>query len=131
MRQFLGKYADIFYSILRIVSGLLFLCHGTQKLFGFPGTNPPLPLFASLPAWGGVIEIICGTLITIGLLTPFAAFIASGEMAVAYFVRHIEHGFWPLLNRGELTILYCFLFLYFAAMGSGRFSIDAARRRQV
>jgi len=129
MERILGRYAGALYAILRMITGLLFLCHGTQKIFGFPGTNPPLPTFASLPGAAGFIEIICGALIAIGLFTSIAAFVASGEMAFAYFLVHAKAKFWPVLNRGELAIVYCFLFLYFAAAGSGIFSVDSAIRR--
>src|SRR4029078_6954781 len=115
MERILGRFSSYFYAILRIVAGLLFACHGTQKLFGFPGTNPPLPNIASLPGVAGIIELVCGILIAIGLLTSIAAFLASGEMAAAYFLAHIKASFWPILNHGELAVLYCFLFLYFAA----------------
>jgi putative oxidoreductase len=129
MKSVLGRYAGLFYSVLRIIAGLLFLCHGTQKVFGFPGDRDPLQLFASLPAWGGVIEVICGTLITIGLFTSTATFIASGEMAFAYFLRHSGTSTWPILNHGELAVLYCFLFLFFATSGSGMLSIDSILHR--
>jgi putative oxidoreductase len=106
-------------TLLRIVTGLLFLEHGTVKLFGFPapffikGPLPPLLLAA------GAIELACGLLITLGLFTRTAAFIASGEMAVAYFMSHFPTSFWPAVNEGEGAILYCFVFLYLAAAGPG------------
>ena len=128
MQLILGRFSSYIYSILRIIAGLMFACHGTSKIFGFPGTNPPLPHVISLPLASGIIELVCGLLIAIGLLTSIAAFIASGEMAVAYFLMHAKSSFWPLLNRGELAVVYCFLFLYIAASGPGIWSVDSNRR---
>src|SRR5215216_1893990 len=108
MERFLGKYAPYLYALLRIVAGLLFALHGTQKLLGIPGGKPPgLPTIALV---AGVIELVCGLMILLGLLTSIAAFIASGEMAVAYFMAHFPRGFWPIINQGELAVLLCFLF---------------------
>jgi putative oxidoreductase len=124
--RFLGKYADILYAVLRIVAGLLFMCHGGAKLFGWFGQDKvadPMMMVA------GVIELVGGLLIAIGLFTSIAAFLASGEMAAAYFMVHAPHSPIPLVNQGELAVLYCFLFLYMAARGSGRLSVDSARRR--
>ena len=112
---------------MRIIARLLFLCHGGQKLFGWFG-GQPVPL-GSLFGVAGILEIVLGILITIGLLTPTAAFIASGEMAVAYFIGHFPKSFWPLENAGEPAVLFCFIFLYMATRGSGIWSIDAARGR--
>lgn len=131
MERFIGRYAPYIYAVLRIIAGLMFAMHGTQKLFGWPtpmpgggdGPLPPLMLAA------GVIELVGGVLIALGFLASFAAFIASGEMAVAYFMKHAKESFWPTVNQGELAVLYCFLFLYIAAAGAGTWSIDAARRR--
>ncbi len=124
--RFLGKYADVLYAVLRIVAGLLFMCHGGAKLFGWFGqdkvTDPMMML-------AGVIELVGGLLIAIGLFTSIAAFVASGEMAAAYFMAHAPQSPIPLVNQGELAVLYCFLFLYMAARGSGRLSVDSARRR--
>jgi putative oxidoreductase len=128
MLGILGKFSSPIYSILRIIAGLMFACHGTSKLFGFPGTNPPLPHVASLPMASGIIEFVCGILIAIGLFTSIAAFIGSGEMAVAYLLMHAKTSFWPLINHGELAVLYCFLFLYIAASGPGSWSVDSNRR---
>lgn len=113
-------------SVLRIVTGFLFVVHGTQKLFGFPmpAQGGPLDL-TSLTGAAGIIEVIGGSLIIAGLLTRPTAFVLSGEMAVAYFLRHAPQGFWPLGNYGESAVLYCFIFLYFAAAGAGPFSLDA------
>jgi putative oxidoreductase len=129
MEKLLGRFATYFYALLRIVAGLMFMMHGTQKLLGFPpGDNPPVPI-ASFMGFGGSLELVCGLLIALGLFASIAAFIASGEMAVAYFMAHFPQGFWPIVNRGELAVLYCFLFLYFAANGSGIWSMDSAFRR--
>ena len=127
MERILGPFSPQIYAILRIVSGLMFMLHGTQKLFAFPTGQGTVNL-ASLPGVAGIIEVVCGLLIVIGLFTSLAAFIASGEMAVAYFMAHFPQSFWPTVNRGEVSVLYCFLFLYFAARGSGIWSVDSARR---
>lgn len=130
MSGFLGKYAPQIYAILRIVAGLLFALHGTQKLFGFPGDGGGQTVeLASQMGLAGIIELVGGLLIAIGLFADWAAFIASGEMAAAYFIAHWPQGPWPLLNQGELAALYAFLFLYIAAAGSGIWSVDAARKR--
>jgi putative oxidoreductase len=113
-------------SILRIVAGFLFIVHGTQKLFGFPGGMPGGPVdLMSRAGVAGVIEVFGGALLLLGLLTRPIAFLLSGEMAFAYFLVHAPKGFWPLLNAGELSALYSFLFLYFAAAGGGPISMDA------
>ena len=127
MDRFLGKYSPYIYAILRIFAGLMFAMHGSQKLFGIPGNKPPVSL-ASLMGFGGVIELVCGLMIALGLLASYAAFLASGEMAVAYFMLHFPHGFFPIVNQGDLAVLYCFIFLYIAARGSGVWSIDALTR---
>lgn len=129
MERFLGKYAPYLYALLRIVAGLLFAMHGSQKLLGFPGGKDPVALF-SLMGLAGVIELVGGLMIAFGLLASPAAFIASGMMAVAYFMAHAPQGALPILNGGEPAVLYCFLFLYIAARGSGVWSVDAARRRR-
>lgn len=123
---FPATWAPRLRSVLRIVVGLMFLLHGTQKILGFP--DPGAQLGAQAPLLiraAGFIELIAGALITLGLFTSIAAFIASGEMAVAYFKQHAPGGFWPTLNGGELAVLYCFLFLYLAFAGPGPWSIDA------
>jgi len=129
--RWLQRFEEPIYALLRIIAGFLFACHGAQKILGFPGGHggghlPPLMLV------GGWIELAGGALILLGLFGAIAAFIASGEMAVAYFMVHAPGGFWPILNKGELAVLYCFIFLYIAAHGSGRFSVDGllARRRR-
>ena len=116
-------------TLLRIVVALLFIEHGTQKLFGFP--PPAHPASALLPlAWAqGAIEFIGGALMLIGLFTRPVAFILAGDMAVAYFMSHAPRGFFPMLNGGDAAILYCFVFLYLAAAGGGPWSADALRRR--
>lgn len=123
MEKWLGKYSDFLYALMRIVAGLLFACHGAQKLFGvLGGQKQEAPLMIA----GGVIELVGGTLIAVGFFTGFAAFICSGMMAVAYFKQHALGGsFWPIVNRGELAALYCFVFLFIASRGSGILSIDA------
>jgi len=127
MERFLGKYSPHLYAVLRIVVGLMFAMHGSQKLFGWPGTkHPGLP---PLLIAGGVIELVCGIMIALGLLTGCAAFVASGEMAVAFFKQHLPGGWLPIMNGGEAAVVYCFLFLYMAAQGSGVWSIDALMRR--
>jgi putative oxidoreductase len=128
MDRWLGRHAERAYALLRIVAGLLFACHGAQKLFGALGgtamTSNPMMLV------GGIIEFGGGLLIAIGLFTSWAAFLASGEMAVAYFMVHAKGGFWPIINKGELAVVYCFLFLYIAARGSGPYSVDGMMRRR-
>ncbi len=118
-------------SLLRIVAGLLFICPGGLKLFGWFGGLPHGVAMTPLLWTAGVIEVVGGTLILLGLFTRPVAFIASGEMAVAYFKGHFPHGFWPVQNHGEPAVLFCFLWLYFWANGPGPFSLDEwfGRRR--
>ncbi|GGG03774.1 DoxX family protein [Pontibacter amylolyticus] len=130
MERFLGPYSPQLYAILRIVAGLLFAMHGTQKLFGWPGDGNTVEI-ASLMGLAGIIELVAGLMIALGFLTGWAAFIASGEMAVAFFMAHVPQGWNPLLNQGEAAVLYCFLFLYMAARGAGIWSVDAAMGRGV
>lgn len=117
-------------SLLRIVSALLFMEHGLMKLFHFPIAQPgvPDPLPTMLIAAAG-LEIVLGALLALGLFTRIAAFIASGEMATAYFIGHLPSGFWPGVNGGSEAILYSFIFLYFVFAGGGAWSIDALRAR--
>jgi putative oxidoreductase len=124
--RFLARYTDILYALFRIIFGLLFASHGAQKLFGMFGGEKAT---AGLPLVAGVIELVCGLMIALGLFTGLAAFIASGQMAVAYFMVHASGGFWPLVNHGETAVLYCFAFLYMAARGSGPLSIDSVRTK--
>lgn len=121
MEKWLGKYSNFFYALLRFFAGVLFACHGAQKLFGVLGGQKQEGLLQV----AGVIEITGGILIAIGLFTSYVAFIACGEMAVAYFKQHAPLGFWPVVNRGELAVLFCFIFLYIASVGSGILSVDA------
>ena len=116
-------------SILRIMTGLLFLAHGTAKLLKFPATEnfaEGVSLF-SMTGFSGLLELVGGVLIVVGLFTRLTAFILSGMMAVAYFMAHAPQGFYPINNRGELAIMFCFVFLYLAAAGAGPWSIDATR----
>ena len=116
-------------SVLRIITGLLFLAHGTAKLVQWPYVDmfkDGVPL-ASIFGIGGLLEIIGGVLIVLGLFTRITAFVLSGMMAVAYFMFHAPSGFYPIINGGELAIIYSFVFLYFAAQGAGPWSLDARR----
>ena len=123
-----AEWSPRILSVVRIITGLLFLEHGLMKLFGFPAPIPGMEHLPPLLLAAAVIELVCGTLITLGLFTRIAAFIASGEMAVAYFMGHMSHGFWPALNQGEAAILFCFIFLYLSAAGPGKWSVDGMRR---
>lgn len=128
MEKWLASYAPQAYAAMRIVIGLLFFCHGLQKVFGlFGGVNgAPAPLL-SLFGIAGLIELIAGGLITVGFATVMAAFIASGQMAAAYFMAHFPLGFWPIQNGGEEAVFYCFVFFYMATHGPGIWSIDCQR----
>lgn len=128
MENILGPYKATIHALLRIVAGFLFFQHGLPKLFGGFGRDAPVDL-ASQMGLSGLIEVIGGAAIALGLFTSPVAFIASGETAVAYFQVHAPRGFWPIVNGGELAALYSFAFLYFAATGSGIWSIDSVRRR--
>lgn len=126
MDKYLGKFSGQIFALARIVFGFLFLCHGAQKLFGwFGGEVAGAPLFQV----AGVIEVVGGIMIVVGLLGSWVAFIASGEMAVAYFMAHQPNGTWPIQNRGEVAVLLCFFFLFVAAHGSGMWSVDAMRKK--
>lgn len=129
MKGFLGKYEEQLYALFRFVFGFAFIFHGTQKLFAWPGDAKAAQLF-SQRGLAGVIEVFGGAMIAAGFLAAWAAFLASGLMAFAYFMRHAGNGFWPIVNRGELAVLYCFAFLYIAARGSGRYSVDHAVSRR-
>jgi putative oxidoreductase len=123
-----GRFSSFAYAAMRFVVAALYACHGAQKVFGvFGGHAMPR---GSLLFFAGVIEIVAGPLIAIGLLTRIAAFIASGEMAVAYFKQHAPKGFWPIENKGELAVVCCFVFLFVFAYGPGRISVDHAFRRK-
>ena len=125
MPNFLTKYSAQTYALMRIVAGLLFLVHGSQKVFGLPPMAQQPPAFIQFGA--GWIELAGGSLIAIGLFAGWAAFISSGEMATAYWIAHGTKHALPLLNGGELAVLYCFVFLCIAAHGAGIWSVDAAR----
>ena len=128
--QRLAGFAPAMLSILRIVTGLLFLEHGTQKFLSFPGGEYAGGgwAFDNPGAFAGVIELIAGALIALGLFTRAAAFLASGTMAVAYWYAHAPQNFWPVNNMGDAAILYCFVFLYFVFAGPGPWSLDAKLR---
>lgn len=119
--KFFSLFSQPFYFLLRLFSGLLFSLHGAQKLFGVLGreaADSPLMIVA------GIVEFFGGLFIAIGLLTQIAAFLAAGQMAVAYFMAHAPQGLWPILNNGELALLYMFIFLYIMSHGPGRFGVD-------
>jgi len=121
--DFLGKYSSQILGITRIVAGLAFLEHGSSKLLNFP-PGPMHPALLSMSGAAGVIELVAGTLIVLGLFSRCAAFIASGEMAFAYFLAHFPRSFFPAQNGGDAAILFCFIFLYLAAAGPGSFSVN-------
>jgi putative oxidoreductase len=126
----LSTWSPYLQSVLRIMSGLLFLEHGSSKLLGFPPSAMPGPVHLfSMVGFSGILELVGGILLAIGLFTRVTAFILSGEMAVAYFMVHFPQGFLPLVNKGELAVLYCFVFLYLAAAGGGPWSLDRLRHR--
>ena len=126
MQKALGRFSPYLFALLRIIAGLAFAQHGAQKLFGVLGAQA-VPL-GSQRGLAGIIEFVGGILIALGLFTSPVAFIASGEMAWAYFQQHAPRGFWPIQNAGEPAVLYCFIFLYIAAIGSGKLSIDSIRK---
>lgn len=127
-----AEWAPRLLSLLRIVAALIFLEHGTQKLFGFPssasGTGPEA---FTLLWFAAVLELVGGILLLLGLFTRPVAFICSGEMAFAYFIAHAPRSFFPVLNGGDAAILYCFVFLYMAAAGGGSLSLDEMRRKKL
>jgi putative oxidoreductase len=122
MEFLLGRHKATFYAILRIVSGLLFAVHGAQKLFGVLGGSGPVTLTSQMGV-AGIIEFVGGLCIALGLFTSVWAFLASGQMAVAYFTAHLPRGFWPVQNGGEPAVLFCFVFLYIASMGTGKWGL--------
>lgn len=124
--RFLKPVAPYAYAALRIVAGWMFMLHGSSKLFAWPAGKTVV--LASQAGVAGVIEFICGAMIMLGLFTSFAAFLSSGLMAFAYFIGHASGGFYPTVNKGELAVLYCFLWLFVAATGSGVFAVDNLRR---
>ena len=126
----LNRFADRFYCIMRLVVGLMFFCHGAQKIFGW--FAPPGQAARELPPLmmvGGWIEIVAGLLIAVGLLTRVAAFISSGEMAAAFFMMHAKGSILPIVNKGELAVVYCFVFFYIFLAGPGVWSLDAMLRK--
>ena len=126
-RQFLDRSSLYILAVLRIVTGLIFMEHGTQKLFGFPAPSERgMPELLSLSGLGAVMELIGGILITLGLFTRPVAFLLSGEMAVAYWMVHAPRSIFPVLNGGDSAILYCFVFLLFVFTGPGAWSLDNA-----
>jgi len=127
--NFLTAWSPRALSVLRIMTGLLFLEHGTSKFFGLPVTQMTGVSMTTLQGISGVLEIAGGVLIVLGLFTRPIAFILSGDMAFAYFIAHAPRGFYPLLNGGEGAILYCFIFLYLAVAGAGVWSLDHLWRR--
>lgn len=128
--SFLSRWSPRILSVMRIVVALLFVQHGAQKLFGFlapPGAA--IPPLLSLMGVAGILEFFGGLLVALGLFTRPVAFILSGLMAVAYFMAHAPKGFWPLQNRGELAMIWSFVFLYLAVAGGGTWSLDRFRRQ--
>ena len=119
-----ARWAPRMLSVLRIMTALLFLEHGTQKLLGFPAAANPGPALFSLLGVQGLLELIGGSLLLVGLFTRPVAFILAGDMAVAYFMAHAPRAFFPTLNGGDAAILYCFTFLYLAVAGGGVWSLD-------
>ncbi|MBI4420922.1 MAG: DoxX family protein [Gemmatimonadetes bacterium] len=125
----LARFQSLMHNVLRVMAGFLWAPHGAQKLLGLLTQSDPADFLTR--AWfAGVIEFFGGTLIVLGLFVRPVAFLAAGEMAVAYFISHAPNEFWPIRNRGELAVLYCFLWLYFVAAGAGSFSLDALIRRR-
>jgi putative oxidoreductase len=126
MHAILARYEAQLFALMRIIVGLLFACHGAQKLFGLlggmRGSGNAASLFSMIGA-AGLIEFVAGLMVALGIFAAYAAFIASGQMAVAYFMVHFPNGFWPIQNGGELAVLYCWVFLYISARGSGKWSL--------
>ena len=122
------EYGEHVYPVVRIIIGFLFACHGAQKLFGVLGAGPDLHDPEGVVA--GVVEFVGGSLVALGFGARIAAFLACGEMAVAYFKAHAPRGFWPILNGGERAVFYCFFFLYVAARGPGRLALDSLFQRR-
>ncbi len=131
MSDKLSANGPVALGVLRIMSGLLFLAHGTQKFLSFPGGERAGAgwTFDNPGAYAGIVELVAGALIALGLFTRPAAFIASGTMAAAYFIGHSPQGFWPVNNMGDAAILYCFVFLYFVFAGPCALSLDSQIRR--
>jgi len=130
MNSTIANWTPRLLSVLRIVSAFMFVAHGTQKWLDFPVPRSSPVSFWSLGGAAGLLELFGGALLLVGLFTRPVAFLLSGLMAFAYFIGHAPQGFWPIVNRGELAALYCFLFLYLAAAGGGPWSIDQWIRRR-
>jgi|SRR5580698_3995658 putative oxidoreductase len=128
--SFRAMWSPRLLSVLRIIVGLLFLQHGLSKYFGFPAPSPASFQVMGLLGLAGAIEVVASVLVAIGLFTRIAAFIASGEMAFAYFMIHFPKSFFPIINMGDAAVLYCFIFLFIALEGPGPWSIDAMWRRK-
>lgn len=124
-----SAYQPQLLSVLRIVTGLLFVCHGTAKVLGFPAVEGVPPPGLSLAGLSGPLELVLGALFLLGLFTRPVAFLASGFCAVGYWMIHAPNGAFPIVNGGETIALYCFVFLYFVAAGPGPWSVDAAMKR--
>ncbi len=129
MSDRLSTFSPYALAVLRIVAALLFIEHGTMKLFGFPTAMPMQILLFSLMGLAALLEISGGLLILLGLFTRPVAFVLSGEMAFAYFMAHAPQSFWPAVNQGEAAILFCFVFLALVFVGAGAFSVDGMRGR--
>ncbi len=127
IEEHFARLAPYALGLMRIVAGLLFLEHGLSRLFGFPSPLPTPALF-TMYWFAGAIELAGGALLAVGLFTRASAFIMSGEMAFAYFLRHAPRGFFPILNHGDLAILFCFVFFYIAFAGAGAWSLDTLWR---
>ena len=127
---FLSRWSEEILSLTRIVAAFMFIQHGTQKMFGFPVEERiPFELMSVNPGLAALLEVILGPLLLVGLFTRPIAFVLSGFMAFAYFMVHAPQGFWTLANGGDSAVLFCFLFLYIAAVGGGKWSIDALRSK--
>jgi putative oxidoreductase len=127
---FLSRWSGEILSLLRIAASFMFIQHGTQKLFGFPvAERMPYEVMTLNPGLAGLLEAILGPLLLVGIFTRPIAFVLSGLMAFAYFMVHAPQGFWTLANNGDSAVLYCFVFLYIAAAGGGKWSLDALRGR--
>ncbi|MGD9501891.1 MAG: DoxX family protein [Methyloceanibacter sp.] len=123
----LSRWSPYALAILRIVAGLIFIEHGTQKLLGFPEGERAFVAAFTLGWWAGLLELVLGALIALGLFTRLAAFVASGEMAFAYWLAHAPQNFFPVNNGGDAAILYCFVFLFLVFAGPGKWSLDGLR----